>query len=304
MTMAASDSLRTEVALPLLARLEDRLVRNGGRRPPLILLNGPVGAGKTTLGRMLEDVAAAWGLRLAVASIDDGYLPLAERRTRLEGNPFGVLRVPPGSHDVPLLVDCLERWRRGQGLRLPRFDKTLAGGQGERSGWRELQADAVLIEGWLMGCRPLGPERLATALSRMEDDRSGSSLPPAFPSLTSAERAWLPRWDLLLESYLPLWTLADGLWILRPASWSLPRRWRFQAEARQRRAGGGWLPAGELHRLVRASLCSLPPVLYQDPLLHDPMGLPVLGVTELDGRRRCRPLPVQLSSDSASSEMG
>jgi D-glycerate 3-kinase len=214
------------------------------------------------------------------------------------------LRVPPGSHDVPLLVECLERWRRGHNLRLPRFDKTLAGGQGERSGWREQQADAVVIEGWLMGCRPLGPERLATALSLMEDHRSGSSLPHPLASLSDLERSWLPRWDLQLEAYLPLWMLADGLWILRPASWSLPRRWRFQAEARQRRAGGGWLPPAELQRLVRASLCTLPPPLYQDPLLHDPMGLPVLGVTELDSRRRCRPLPVQLSSSSASSEIG
>jgi D-glycerate 3-kinase len=303
MTMASDSSLHTEVALPLLAWLENRLAAEGRRRPPLILLNGPVGAGKTTLGRMLEDLAAARGIRLAVASIDDAYLPLAQRRSLLEGNPFGVLRVPPGSHDVPLLVECLERWQRGDSLRLPRFDKTLAGGQGDRSGWRESQADAVLIEGWLMGCRPLGPERLATALSLMEEHRSGSPLPPPLPSLSDAERSWLPRWDLQLEAYLPLWALADGLWILRPASWSLPRRWRFQAEARQRHAGGGWLPPADLHRLVRASLCSLPPPLYQDPLLHDPVGLPVLGVTELDGRRRCRPLPVQLSS-SASSEIG
>lgn len=58
--------------------------------------------------------------------------------------------------------------------------------------------------------------------------------------------------------------------MLRPLSWTLPRRWRFQAEARQRRRGGGWLAPADLDPIVRSSLCSLPPLLYQDPLAVDP----------------------------------
>ena len=282
-------SLMEGLALPLLAKLESLLERGADRagradrRSPVLALNGPVGAGKTTLTGVLQELAADRGIRLAVASIDDVYLPWPERRRVLAGNPFGVWRVPPGSHDIPLLIDQLELWRDTGTLRLPRFDKTLADGQGDRAGWSESEVDAVLIEGWLMGCRALGRSELERRMA------SGTGL----GQLSQQERDWLPRWDGHLDDYSPLWELCDSLWVLRPSSWSLPRRWRFQAEARQRRRGGGWLRPLDLERLVRASLHSLPPKLYQDPLLEpsgaaEPLdgGLPLEGGVVLDGLRR------------------
>lgn len=268
--------------LPLLEQLRDWScdARAGRRRLPLIGLNGPVGAGKSTLGRQLETLAPHFGLRLMVASIDDLYLGWPERGERLAGNPFGVSRVPPGSHDLPLLLEALTRWRQGGTLRLPRFDKTLAGGEGDRAGWRDEVCDALVLEGWLMGCRPLSEACLDTVMNavRAESEQagqttSGASEPlwrgsEALP-LQAAEWHWLPRWNRELERYQPLWQACDGLWLLRPLHWGLPRRWRFQAEAQQRRCGGGWLPAPKLDQLVRASLCSLPPCLYQDPLTRE-----------------------------------
>ena len=309
---AGAAGLLDRVVQPLLAHLADLRIRLDQRRP-VLLVNGPVGAGKSTLVRQLASLAPAQGLRLAVGSIDDAYLPLPERLNHLEGNPFGVTRVPPGSHDVDLLVDRIKAWRGGSSLRLPRFDKTLAAGQGDRCGDSEEAADALVLEGWLMGCRPLGQDVLATGLAQLQDW-----------NLSEAERNWLPRWDRELERYQPLWRIADGLWVLRPRRWSLARRWRFQAEARQRRAGGAWLAPEELERLVRSSLHSLPPPLYQDPLVagfdggieanqdpspsgNDPAGdLPIVGVTQLDGRRRWELLdhPAQLSLSSSSSAIG
>jgi D-glycerate 3-kinase len=288
-----TDGLQQQLIEPLLADLEWRLAN--GRTRPLLLLNGPVGAGKSSLARLVQQQAAERGLRLAVASIDDLYLPWPERRTKLAGNPFGVWRVPPGSHDVDLLLAGLERWRGGEPLRLPRFDKTLAGGEGDRCGWQLSEPDALLLEGWLLGCRALGEAGIAQAL-------------PELAGLTQLEKTWLPHWDRELAAWEPVLRSSDGLWLLRPTHWTLPRRWRFQAEARQRRAGGGWLAPAQLDALVRATLCSLPPQLYQDPLLLSKASSPpLLGAVELDGRRHvCRSWAseAQSSPSSASSAIG
>jgi D-glycerate 3-kinase len=106
--------------------------------------------------------------------------------------------------------------------------------------------------------------------------------------LRAEEATWLPHWDRQLEAYGPLFDLCDGLWLLRPVDWGLPTRWRFQAEARQRRLqrqqhkADGWLKPEELVRLVRSSLPSLPPRLYQDPLTAQ-----AKASAQLNGRRRC-----------------
>jgi D-glycerate 3-kinase len=249
------------LALPMLDQMEG-LVASGHR--PLLALNGPVGAGKSRFCQQLIGLAQARGLRLAVASIDDAYLPWEQRLEAMAGNPFGVNRVPPGSHDAPLLVERLQRWRSEGALQLPRFDKTLRDGAGDRvveSPVSEAEAsDALVLEGWLMGCRPLGAVGLRAA-----GVAPGMELAAGLAPLRAEEAAWLPHWDRQLEAYGPLFDLCDGLWVLRPVDWGLPRRWRFQAEARQRRLqrqqhkADGWLMPAELDRLVRSSLASLPP---------------------------------------------
>jgi len=267
--------LEREFARPMLEQLAGRVAQ--GERP-WFALNGPVGAGKSLFCQQLLALARPLGLRLAVASIDDLYLPWQQRAEAMAGNPFGVNRVPPGSHDADLLVERLSQWRAGGPLRLPRFDKTLRGGEGDRIKEEPSSAgdwvDALVIEGWLMGCRPL---HLASLPSQ-----AGLALAPGQPPLSPEEASWLVEWDRRLGAYGPLFDGCDGLWLLRPQHWGLPRRWRFQAEARQRRRGGAWLAPEALERLVRSSLASLPPALYQEPL-----GSIAKASALLNGRRQC-----------------
>jgi D-glycerate 3-kinase len=358
---------RWAVVLPLLSRCQGAV---GKSKRLLIGLNAPVGAGKSSLGAWLSALAPALGLRLSSLSIDDFYWPWQERISRMAGNPFGVDRVTPGSHDADLLAHQLASWRQDGVLRWPRFDKRLRQGRGDRSDWSAQQADVVLLEGWMIGCRAIGPAALAERLG------GGAAL-----GLTPEEQAWLPHWDTALLRYAPVWAQLDGLWLLRPLDWSWPRRWRFQAEARQRRlggsikgssvngreaerrsveggaveggdtksapvehnpgvsaaAGGGHagisasalsdcsegtrsegtaLRGADLERIVRASLCSLPPSLYQDPLVWctDPGKEQIVeAVGLLDSRRRFRWMGTgeearlaadQLSSVSALSSIG
>jgi D-glycerate 3-kinase len=229
----------------------------------LIGLNGPVGAGKSTLARHLQQVCAEAGLRLAVASIDDAYLPWQERQRAMVGNPFGVTRVPPGSHEPQKLLRGLQEWRAqpAEGsaqLVLPRFDKTLRSGDGDRVADWHGEADALLLEGWLVGCCCLDPAALKAGLV------SGQGL----EGQSALERQWVPHWNQQLAAYQPLWDQLDLQLVLWPARWELPRRWRLQAEARQRKRGGGWMAPAALSAVVRASLSSLPPWLYQRPVLQ------------------------------------
>jgi D-glycerate 3-kinase len=254
---------------PLLAAL-GRAVARGAPRRPVIGLQAPVGAGKTTLSRQLQQLARQGGIQLAVASIDDAYWPWPERQRRMAGNPFGVTRVPPGSHNPAVLEQAISCWRQGEMLRLPRFDKTLLAGEGDHNGWSEAQADALLLEGWMLGYRPVN-----TALVQQYSLTA--------TELSEAERAWLPRWNDALAAYQPLWDCCDSIWVMQPADWSRVFRWRLQAEARQRRAGGAALSVPALQQLVRATLASLPPQLYQAQL-----DAQADGVAILDGQRRCQ----------------
>ena len=237
---------------------------------PVIGLNGPVGAGKSTLARQLQQRAAEADLKLAVASIDDAYLPWQARLEAMAGNPFGVSRVPPGSHQPQALLEPIRAWRgnaEGQ-LQLPRFDKTLRQGVGDRvAGWSG-DADALLLEGWLVGCQPIA-------------DLASSQRPAPYRDLNAAEQAWMLRCNKALEAYQPLWAALDRLVMLWPLRWSHPLRWRIQAEARQRREGGGWMAPADVSQLVRASLNSLPSELFQRPVLAKANWVRVL-----DGRRR------------------
>jgi len=257
--------------------LEDQLLgfcqklRVEGQKP-VIALNGPVGSGKSTLARHLQQHCAEQGVRLAIASIDDAYLPYPQRLERMAGNPFGVNRVPPGSHDPDHLQQAIQRWRGGPGsdLDLPRFDKTLLAGQGDPSlPWRG-EADALLLEGWMVACRPLSDQELEAALS--------SEMAADF---SAAERAWVRRCNQALGGYQALWEQLSSLVMLWPQMWHLPRRWRFQAEAQQRRRGGGWMNGQQLDGLVKASLRSLPPSLYLEPRLPEASLVRVLNA------RRC-----------------
>ena len=118
------------------------LARSSSRRPLLVGVQAPQGAGKTTLVTHLLALLPSLGLRSTGVSIDDFYLTRAEQ-LRLAaahpGNPYLEHRGYPGTHDIGLGERTLAALQGAQGpqgpwvVRVPVYDKSLHGGRGDRA---------------------------------------------------------------------------------------------------------------------------------------------------------------------------
>jgi len=149
-------------------------VRLGARRPVLVGLQAPQGAGKTTLVTHLLESLPSLGLRGAGVSIDDFYLTRAEQlrvTAAHPGNPYYAHRGYPGTHDTALGVATLDALGRlgpnasGESVRVPVYDKSAHEGRGDRapeSQWRVVSAplDLVIVEGWMLGFTPVAESTL------------------------------------------------------------------------------------------------------------------------------------------------
>lgn len=146
---------------------------SGSKESPIfVALQGPQGSGKTSLTErvrewLIEDNEDHTPFRVATLSIDDLYLPHAQLDALTfahPDNPFLKGRGLPGTHDITLglsLLRSLKEINRSptNDIRIPRFDKSLFDGEGDRlpeSEWTFVQGplDVVLLEGWCVGFYP------------------------------------------------------------------------------------------------------------------------------------------------------
>jgi D-glycerate 3-kinase len=231
-------------------------LRESQSRPLVQGILGGQGTGKSTLARLLHGILAADGLRVACLSIDDLYKTWGDRQQLQRVDPRLRWRGPPGTHDVELGIQTLQALRQGKSpVTLPRFDKSLHQGQGDRISPELISgADIVLFEGWLVGLRPIDPAAFDDA-------------PP--PIATEADRAFARDCNTRLADYLPLWNLLDGLIVLRPQDYRLSQQWRKQAEHRMTATGRPGMSDAEIEQFVEYFWRSLHPALFYPPLLRD-----------------------------------
>lgn len=232
------------VGLPLLS-LGDQWL--GERR--LLGLSALPGCGKTTLGQWIEAAAKELGLSIQVVSLDDFYFEAERLDAAISGNPWGVPRALPGSHDLELLQECLQIWRQGDHVLMPCFDKAKRQGRGDRSGWRRCDADLLIFEGWFVGCRS-------------NADPTADEPHLEFP-LTPQELEWRQKLQPVLALYEATWSCFDQLWQLRATDFNAPWRWKRQQEATLQAERGASLSSSELDRFIRMILCSLPSSSFQ-----------------------------------------
>jgi D-glycerate 3-kinase len=149
-------------------------VAAAARPPPLIVgLTGGQGSGKSTLAAKLPAPLAARGLRAFVLSLDDLYLPKAERqRLARDVHPMLATRGVPGTHDVALGVEVLAALASAPEILLPRFDKA-TDDRKPLDEWTKVTgpADVIIFEGWCVGARPQPSEALAAPVNDLEHER-------------------------------------------------------------------------------------------------------------------------------------
>ena len=233
------------LGIPLLS-----LAREYQGRKTLVGLSALPGCGKSSLGHWLETAAHNLGLSLQVVSIDDFYFPAEQLERSMQGNPWGVPRALPGSHDLKLLQCTLEDWRNGLPVQCPCFVKALRNGLGERSGWRTCDADLLVLEGWFVGC-PAGYE------PTMQEEGLN-------PPLTRSEMAYRRKIEEILQRYQPIWHQLDQLWQLRATDHQSPQLWKRQQEDAMRTARGSSLNGSALDGFIRMILSAIPSETIQN----------------------------------------
>lgn len=181
-------------------------------------LAGGQGAGKSTLSRLLEAACAQLDLRVCVLSLDDYYLPRAERFALARRvHPLFETRGPPGTHDVALCGAHLRALAAPGEVEIPVFDK----GRDDRVGMRRVSGpvDLVVLEGWCVGASPLDEGSLAVPCNALERDED-------------PEGVWRRHQAReLAGSYAALWAELEALVFLRVPDLDCVRRWRLRQEA-------------------------------------------------------------------------
>jgi D-glycerate 3-kinase len=213
--------------------------RRAEKRPLLVGLQAPQGAGKTTLVTHLIARLPDLGLRGAGVSIDDFYLP-REGQLHLAaahpGNQYLEHRGYPGTHDVGLGASTLSALGALGGdavVRVPVYDKSAHGGRGDRapeSHWRDVTGplDVVFVEGWMLGFTPVAAETLGD------------------PFLAEPNRALADydRWHRLIDLFV----------VLRAIDPSFVLRWRVEAEERMTASGRPGLDRAAIEDYIRRFL--------------------------------------------------
>jgi D-glycerate 3-kinase len=195
--------------------------------PLLVGIAGSQGSGKSTLAAALDREFRQAGHASAILSIDDLYLPRAERQRLARAvHPLLATRGVPGTHDVALGLDILADFDARRPLRLPRFDKAEDDRRPASEWERTPPLDLLILEGWCVGARPEPDAALAEPVNRLEAEED-------------AQGVWRRHANAALAGdYQALFGRIDRLIFLAAPGFEAVLGWRIQQEEALRAQGG------------------------------------------------------------------
>ncbi|HEY4276231.1 MAG TPA: hypothetical protein VGM68_12140 [Rhizomicrobium sp.] len=237
---------------PLATRIET-LARD--RTGLVVGICGSQGSGKSTGAAVLQILLRAAGLTVATFSIDDLYLPRADRARLAENiHPLLATRGPPGTHDVALGIRLLDALRAPGVIAIPRFDKA-HDTRADPAQWEQFTgpADVILFEGWCVGARPEPAEALAQPINALERTSDPDGVWRRYIN------------EALAGPYRHLFDRIAFQVFLAAPSFEVVAGWRKEQEAKLREKGGGGMSDADIdnfvqfyERLTRFMLAEMP----------------------------------------------
>ncbi len=206
----------------LIAPLADHIAAAADGRGPgyVVGLCGSQGSGKTTAAVALAGQLRQAGLTAFVLSLDDLYLPLADReRLAAEVHPLLRTRGVPGTHDPALGLSLIERLAGPGQTIVPRFDKAVDD-RAPPEQWPRVAGpiDVILFEGWCVGALAQAPEALEPPINALEREQDADGVWRRFVNAA------------LARAYRPLFDRIDMLALIAAPSFDVVLDWRREQE--------------------------------------------------------------------------
>ncbi|CAD8087950.1 unnamed protein product [Paramecium sonneborni] len=219
--------------------------------PLLIGLQGMQGVGKTTIGTQMKKQLSQLNIQFDSISIDDFYLSYVDRQN-LDKKKYKY-RGPPGTHDYQMIINCLKSFKQGNSFEVPIFDKSLHQGQGDRVGFKKIQCQVLLFEGWFVGYKSKQLEEF----KQKDCDKiqlNGKQYNEDLELFMNEQ----------LKLYEPIWEEFDLLIQLKPNPYELSLKWRLEAEKEMRQKSGNGMSDEQIVDFVTYFWNCLHPQIYND----------------------------------------
>lgn len=205
--------------LPILATIVAK--QKETKKQLVIGINGTQGSGKSTVSALfVAALKSVYGITAYSISIDDFYLTKAERITLSETvHPLLKTRGVPGTHDIALANNTLDKLAAKKPTSIPRFNKATDDRHGPKNfSLADEPADIIILEGWCVGATPQTADELKTPANPFEKDKDPDGTWRHYTN------------QCLKEQYVPLFDRIDCMVMLKAPSFDSVYRWRVQQE--------------------------------------------------------------------------